>query len=93
MRSFDELRANTVMIAVVEPSEAMDVALDVAVSDAGTTVGVVVVVPVVPVVPEVPEVPVVDVAVSPVIDLDVPPQPAARTPSKTIIDNLRIVIP
>jgi hypothetical protein len=92
IKSFAEFRASTVIVAVVVPSAEMDDALDIAVSEAGVTVGVVVPVPV-PVVP-VPVVvdPVVLVPVSPVIDLELPPQAAStRAPTKTSIDNLRML--
>jgi hypothetical protein len=81
---FDEFLARTVMVADTEPSEGMDVTLDMAVSVAGTTVAVVV--------PVVPVVPVVVVPDSPVMACGLPPHAAnnAAAATQAIIRNLRI---
>ena len=92
IRLFDASRTSAVMVAVVDPSERMVGELVVRVTAA--TVGVTVVVPVAPVEPVVPVVVPVVVADSPVIDFDVPPQPASTTiPNQAMIDNLRILHP
>jgi hypothetical protein len=75
IRSFDALRASTVMVAVAEPSEGMEVALEVAVSDEAVAV------PVVPVP--------VPVEPAPVIVWEPPPQPArTAAANQPMIDNL-----
>ena len=94
IRSFDEFLASTVMVAVAEPSDGIELTLDIAVSEAATTGGVVVPVPVpvpVPVVPVVPVVP--EVPDSPVIDVRLPPHPAMSAAVRHItVTNLRIII-
>jgi hypothetical protein len=88
IRLLAELRAKTVMVAGAEPSEGIDVTLDVAVSDAGTTVGVVVVVVVV-----VPVDPVVPAVVEPEVlsEVELPPHAASSIALKpSTIANLRM---
>jgi hypothetical protein len=90
IKLFVELRARTVMVADAEPSDGMDVALEVAVSEAALTV-VVVPVPVVPLVPVVDDVEDVELALRSASEL--PPQAASiKLQNRAVMDKtLRIL--
>ena len=86
IRLFDELRANTVMVAEAEPSKGTDVMFDIAVSD----VGVEVVVPL----PELPLPVLLPVADDLAAVRVSPPQPAKNTvQANANIANLRMIHP